>query len=216
MTFGLRNAAQKFQRLIDKVLNVSKITASLTLSPCKCVCGAAQLEFLGHHMDTKVIRTLEDKVQIIHDFPQPTSQRKIWEFLGLVNFYCRFLLGCARVIQPLNQLLSNSKSSTKTIEWNEDAMTVFTSIKEILTQVTSFIYPKPEAPTSIMTDASNIAVGAVLQQYINGEWYPIAYFTMKLKPGEPRYVAFDRELLAVYLVIKHFRHLEGRSCSNRP
>ncbi len=63
-------------------------------------------------------------------------------------------------------------------------------------------YPTPDAPTNIVTDASDVAVGAVLQQCVNGEW----------KPAERRYSTFDRELLAIYLAIKHFRHfVEGRS-----
>ena len=62
-----------------------------------------------------------------------------------------------------------------------------------------------------MTDASDTAVGAVLQQHINSEWRPIAFFSKKLKPAETRYSTFDRELLAMYLAIKHFQHfIEGR------
>ena len=57
-----------------------------------------------------------------------------------------------------------------------------------------------------MTDASDTAVGAVLQQHINSEWRPIAFFSKKLKPAETRYSTFDRELLAMYLAIKHFQH----------
>ena len=63
----------------------------------------------------------------------------------------------------------------------------------------------------LVTDASETAVGAVLQQLINEMWCPIAYFSKKLKPAETRYSTFDRELLAIYLAIKHFRHfVEGR------
>ena len=62
-----------------------------------------------------------------------------------------------------------------------------------------------------MTDASDSAVGAVLQQCVNGQWQPISFFSKKLKPSETRYSTFNRELLAIYLSIKHFRHfLEGR------
>ena len=62
-----------------------------------------------------------------------------------------------------------------------------------------------------MTDASNIAVGAVLQEYCNGQWCPISFFSKALKPAETRYSTFNRELLAIYLAIKHFRYfLEGR------
>ena len=62
-----------------------------------------------------------------------------------------------------------------------------------------------------MTDASDVAVGAVLQQLIDNQWCPVAFFSTKLKPAETRYSTFDRELLAIYLGIKHFRHfVEGR------
>ena len=56
-----------------------------------------------------------------------------------------------------------------------------------------------------------MAVGAVLQQYIAGTWHPISFFSRKMKPAETRYSTFDRELLAVYLAIRHLRHfLEGQ------
>ncbi len=72
-------------------------------------------------------------------------------------------------------------------------------------------HPHHDAPTSIATDISEQAVGAVLQQLMNGSWAPIAYFSKKLQPAQTKYSTFDRELLAIYLAIKHFRHsIEGR------
>ena len=63
-----------------------------------------------------------------------------------------------------------------------------------------------------MTDASDTAIGAVLQQYVDGQWQPVSFFSKKLKPAETRYSTFDRELLAIYLAVKHFRYfLEGRT-----
>ena len=62
-----------------------------------------------------------------------------------------------------------------------------------------------------MTDTSDTAVGAVLQQHIKGSWHPISFFSKMMTSTEKHYSTFDRELLAVYLAIKHFRHfLEGR------
>ena len=72
-------------------------------------------------------------------------------------------------------------------------------------------HPKLAAPTSLATDASDTAIGAVLQQFVDGVWQPISYFSRKLSPAETKYSTFDRELLAIYLAIKHFRHfIEGR------
>ena len=94
------------------------------------------------------------------------------------------------------------------------ALNAFSAAKEALANATLLSHPVMNAPTSVMTDASNVAVGAVLQQFVQGEWCPIAYFSRKLKPAETRYSTFDRELLAIYLAIKHFRHiLEGRQFS---
>ena len=73
------------------------------------------------------------------------------------------------------------------------------------------VRPNPDAPTNNVTDASEVAARAVLQQLIDGEWHPIAYFSKKLKPQETRYGTFDRELSAIYLAVKHFQHfVEGR------
>ena len=241
MPFGLRNAAQTFQRFMDKVLRglhfcftyiddlliassspeehkrhlrqvLERLSAhGILINPQKCVFGVDSLDFLGHHVDCHGIRPLEEKVQTIRNFPQPSTQRKLREFLGLVNFYHRFLPQGAHILQPLNALLSAPKDRAKKLMWNDQALTAFNSIKEVLANATLLSHPKSDAPTCIMTDASDIAVGAALQQQINGEWQPIAYFSKKLKPAETRYSTFDRELLAVYLAIKHFHHfLEGR------
>ena len=87
----------------------------------------------------------------------------------------------------------------------------YNRFQEAIATATLLTHPKPFALTCIMTDASDTTVGAVLQQQIDGDWQPIAYFSKKLRPAETRYSTFDRELLAIYLTIKHFRHfVEGR------
>ena len=79
-------------------------------------------------------------------------------------------------------------------------MTAFTKIKEALGSAILLFHPNQDAPRSIRIDASSVAVGAVLQQYINHQWCPIAYFSKKLKASsETKYSTFDKELLAVYL-----------------
>ena len=71
--------------------------------------------------------------------------------------------------------------------------------------------PSSDFPTSLAVDASDTAVGGVLQQYAQGHWRPIAFFSRRLQPAEARYSTFGRELLAMYLAIRHFRYfLEGR------
>ena len=71
-----------------------------------------------------------------------------------------------------------------------------------MAEVSLLTHPHHDALTSIMMDASDTAVGAVLQQEIDNHWHPIE----KLTPAETRYSTFDRELLAIYLAVRHFQH----------
>ena len=114
-------------------------------------------------------------------------------------------------MQPLHTLLSQSKPKSQPLTWNELALAAFDATKEALVDASLLSYPQHDAPTCLMTDASDTAVSAVLQQHINGAWHPISFFSRKMTPAETRYSTFDRELLVVYLAIKRFWHLlEGR------
>ena len=115
------------------------------------------------------------------------------------------------MLKPLNDLLAAPTGRKKKLAWTDGAVKAFNAAKDALANATLLSYPVFNATTSLMTAAFDIAVGAVLQQFVDDEWRPIAYFSRKLKPVETRYSTFDRELLVIYLSIKHFWHiLEGR------
>ena len=81
----------------------------------------------------------------------------------------------------------------------------------MLASATLLVHPNPFAPLNITCDASDFAAGGVLQQYVDNIWQPLSFFSKKLSSAETRYSAFDREILAVYATVRHFRHnLEGR------
>ena len=241
MPFGLRNAAQTFQRFMDQVLRgldfcyvyvddflIASHTPEehkehlrtalqrfnqygILINPAKCVFGVKELHFLGHHVTQHGVSPLPERIQVIRDFPQPRTLRQLREFLGLVNFYHRFISQCTTILTPLNSLLKSAATNSRTIQWTPAATDAFQQIKDTLANVTLLVHPKPDAPVNVMTDASDVAIGAVLQQYLDGEWCPLSYFSRKLSPTERRYSTFDRELLAVYCAIRHFRHfLEAR------
>ena len=87
----------------------------------------------------------------------------------------------------------------------------FDEAKRLLAAATLLHHPSPSAETRVTTDASGLAVGGKLKQVVQGNWSPIAFFSKKLKNAEQKYSAFDREMLAIYLAIKHWLHfLEGR------
>ena len=216
MPFGLRNAAQTFQRFMDMVLHglefayvyIDDVLVASTdevehknhlklifdrfkeygvfINPDKCEFGQSSLHFLGHVVDENGIRPLGFKVSAVVNFPLPQSQRQLRQFLGLINFYHRFIPCCAQILQPLYSLLTSTPARS-TISWTDDFVNVFSNAKKALAEATLLFHPKPDAPTAIMSDASDIAVGAVLQQFIDNQWKPIAYFSHKLTPTETRY-----------------------------
>lgn len=130
------------------------------------------------------------------------------EFVGMVNFYRRFIPAAAQIMSPLFEALTGKP---KPLVWNEAMVTAFQDTKKALADATLLVHPRQDAQTSLTTDASDRAVGAVLQQFVDGAWVPLAFFSKKLRPPEMKYSAFDRELLALYLGLRHFRYfLEGR------
>uniref|UniRef100_A0A5S6QC75 RNA-directed DNA polymerase n=1 Tax=Trichuris muris TaxID=70415 RepID=A0A5S6QC75_TRIMR len=70
---------------------------------------------------------------------------------------------------------------------------------------TTLEHPDPTALLALMVDASNQAIGAVLQERVGGEWRPLSFFSKRLQEHQKRYSTFGRELLAVYAAMKHFR-----------
>ena len=84
---------------------------------------------------------------------------------------------------------------------------IFRDTKSALANFTMLMYPRYDAHTSLTVDASDMAVGGVIEQKINNKWQPLAFFSKQLRKPEQRYSAFDRELLALYLAIRHFRYL---------
>ena len=185
----------------------------VVLNPAKCVFGAPSIRFLGHDVSPEGIAPLPDKVAAVQDFPRPTTENQLRRFIGMVAYYHRFIPDAAKLLRPLNSLLPKKtpKRSNRTVTWNDDALQAFDAVNARLAGATRLAHPVPEAPLSLKVDASDSGVGGVLQQYVNGSWTPLAYYSKALKPAETRYSTFGRELLACYLAIRHFRHsVDGR------
>ena len=117
----------------------------------------------------------------------------------------------ADVLLPLHAAVSEA-GKKKEVKWTNACQGAFSAAKEALARATLLHHPTPFAVTRLSVDASNSAIGAELAQSgADWVWRPIAFYSKSLTPAERKYSAFDRELLAIYLSIKHFRHfLEGR------
>ena len=240
MPFGLKGAAQTFQRLMDSVLRGMSflftylddiLVASgsalqhqghlrqlferlsehgLIVNPAKCQFGLAAIDFLGHHVSPKGAVPLPAKVEAIAAFPRPLTTKQLQEYLGMINFYNRFIPHAAHIMQPLYDALKGTKDSDD-VDWSPERLQAFEDAKAALARAAMLAHPSPAAPIALTTDASDYAVGAVCEQWVDGAWQPLAFFSKKLRDTERKYSTFDRELLALFLAVRHFRFLlEGR------
>ena len=245
MTFGLRNAAQTFQRFIDEVLrdldfcfgyidDILVFSSSeeqhklhlrqlfnrlkeygVLINTNKCVLGQTEVTFLGYHVSATGSRPLQTKVQAITEFPVPKTVKELRRFLGMLNFYRRFIPNAAHVQIPLNELLAGPKSKgSHPVNMTPELLEAFNECKRILSEASLLAHPDPSAELSIFTDASDVAIGAVLQQRKDKIWQPLAFYSHKLSPSQKKYSPYDRELLAIYEAIKYFRFMvEAREFS---
>ena len=236
--FGLRNAAQTFQRFIDDVCRDLDfvfvylddiLIASLSLTehlqhrqtlferlsshglvikPTKCESGKPEANFLSHTINAYGIRPHLIRVEAVCTFPVPQDKRALHQFVGLINYYHRFVPRCAAILQPLHQALAADG-------WTTSCQEAFDAAKWTLSEAVMLVHPHPKTATCITTDASNVALGAVLEKFIDGQKKPIS-FSKKLTPAELNYSAFDRELLAAYLAVRHFQYfVEGQVFHSR-
>ncbi|GFT99024.1 retrovirus-related Pol polyprotein from transposon 297 [Trichonephila clavipes] len=152
----------------------------LKLNISKCVFGVTELIFLGHLITPDGIKPLPDKVQAVLDYKQPETVGSLRKFLGLLNFYRRFLPKAAEQQYLLSEFLKGSKA---------------------LADAALLAHPSPSAPLALPVDASDYAIGGALHQVVDSELQPLAFFSRKLTSSEKSYSAYDRELLAIYSAI---------------
>ena len=244
MPFGLRNAAQTFQRFINEVVqdldfvfvyiddilvasqteeqhkrHLETLFQRLTefdvhIKSSKCIFGATTLDFLSHKITPNGILPSQERINAIREFPAPTTIKHIQRFLAMVNYYHRFIPKLAETLAPIHAHLATllTKPNTpRNFSWSEQCNTAFNKLKTELENLTMLVHPLDNTKFSITTDASNTAIGAVLQQQHNKCWEPLGFYSKKLTNAERKYSAFDRELLAIYQSIKYFRYfVEGR------
>lgn len=238
MTFGLRNAAQTFQRHIDNVfrgidfvfpylddilvasstpeqhIDHLKIVFEIlrqsgsTVNEEKCRFAQEHVKFLGHIIDKDGINPLPEKVAAIDHFTKPTTRQDLRRFIGMTNFYRRFLPNAAEKQLPLQNILGPCTKNDKTIIiWSDETTAAFEESKRMLRDAALLAHPAPNALLAIMADASDFGIGASLQQLVNNNWQPLGFFSRKLSSTERKYSAYDRELLGIFAAVKYFRFM---------
>ena len=182
----------------------------LVVNAAKCLFGQSQIDFLGHLITSRGATPLPLKVRAVHDFARPTTMKGLQQFLGMVNYYHRFISAAATILQPL---YTATRGRVQLIRWTALMDAAFQKAKIALSEATMLVHlPCADAPLALTTDASDLAIGAVLEQFVDQSWQPLAFYSRQLWPPERKYSTFDRELLALYLAVRHFHFsLEGHT-----
>nr|XP_034174769.1 uncharacterized protein LOC117601733 [Osmia lignaria] len=239
MPFGLKNAAGSFQRLMNNVLvglqgveafvyiddiviyassieeHETKFNrlmarlreANLYLQPEKCELLKKEVAYLGHIITEDGVKPDPKKVEAVKEFPVPKTGKNIRQFLGLCGYYRRFIKNFSKIAKPLSDLTKKEQK----FEWTQQQQQAFIILRDKLCEEPILQYPDFTKPFNITTDASGIAVGAVLSQGEIGKDQPVSYTSRVLNEAETQYSATERELLAVVYAVTHFRpYIYGR------
>lgn len=182
--------------------------ANLTLKPSKCSFGYNEIKVLGHVVNPKGILPDPSKVQAIREFPTPRRLRNVRSFLGLANYYRKFVKDFTLIAKPLTQL---TKKNVK-FNWAKSQEEAFLKLKDVLCTSPVLRHYDEKLPLEVHTDASDLGLGASLVQTEDGESRPILYASRRLSDAEVKYNTTEKELLAIVWAVGMFRqYLWGKS-----
>ena len=169
---------------------------------------AEEVVYLGHRINREGIQPMDEKVQAISKTPRPTNTSELWAFLGLVNFYGKFMNNLSTVLAPLYKLLRKGVAW----QWKLAQDKAFERAKELLRSPQLLVHYDPNKDLVLTCDASPYGLGAVLAHKMDdGPERPIEYASRTLSPAEKNYAQIDKEALAIVFGVKRFhRYLYGR------
>ncbi|XP_052749773.1 uncharacterized protein K02A2.6-like [Galleria mellonella] len=230
MPFGIATAPSIFQHYLEKLLDnipntavyfddiavtgkndsehLSTLTsvlkrlleAGLKVNLKKCSFLQPEIEYLGHIIDARGVRPTKTKIDAIAKAPAPNNTKELRSFLGMVNFYERFIPHLHTLCSDLHDLTS----SRKKWKWTKELQTAFEKVKTCITKTRPLIAYDDKRMLYLACDASEKGLGAVLFHKEHNIEQPVAYASRKLKPAESKYSVIDREALAIYFGIKKF------------
>ena len=239
MPFGLCNAPSTFQRMMDKIIlpeyrsfiqtyiddiilfsksfddhlqhmkTLHKLLRKnkLTVKLSKCHFSQTSVKFLGHVLSQGEIKPNPEKIEAIKQWKQPNDVGAIRSFLGVVGWYRKFIPHFAEVAVPLVRL---TRKNTKFI-FNEECIKSFNILRDALMKAPILKQADSNKSYILETDASNVALGAVLlQKDDNDDIHPIAYASKTMNPAQQNYSPSEKECLALIWALEHFNtYCEG-------
>lgn len=187
---------------LENVLSLLE-KANLTLNLNKCEFLTDQVDYLGYEISAAGIRPGDKKINSVVQFPRPSNQHSVRQFLGLVGYFRKFIRNFAQLAHPLNKLLKKDVPWC----WLDEQEEAFRDLKERLINRPILAIYDPTAETELHTDASKIGIGGILMQkpIAGGEFRPVAFYSRQTTPEEKHFHAYELETLAVICSLKKFR-----------
>ena len=174
--------------------------AGLKLKPNKCYFSRKEVRYLGHIVTAEGVKPNPAKTEAVSTYPVPQDVHELRQFLGLANYYRRFVKDYSRIAESLHQL---TRKTSKGFQWTPSRQEAFEELKDRLT--TPILgYPVFSQEFILHTDASATALGAFLCQAQNGQERVISYWSRQLSKPERNYSTIEREALAAVATIKEF------------
>ena len=177
----------------------------LVVNESKCSFCQSSLIFLGHRVSASGISPSETKVRAINEFPQPRTKKQLQRYLGMYQYYNKFVKHSSQWLQPLHTFAASTPNN-RALRWTDELISSFEQSKTELSRATSLAYPDPYADTELVVDASGSHIGAILQQVKNNEHAPLAFWSKALTASQRAWSTFDRELYACYASIRYFQY----------
>jgi len=153
----------------------------------------------------------KEKVEGVLSWPEPKNVKNVRKFLGLANYYRRFIKDFARVAQPMNMLMRKDKKW----RWEEAQQKAFDELKQVFTTKLVLAALDLDKEFRVEVDASNYATGGVLSMKCSdNRWRPVAFISKSLSDTEQNYEIHNKEMLAIVRCLETWRHfLEGATVS---
>jgi hypothetical protein len=166
----------------------------------KCSFGMDRVHYLGYIIDQHGVHVDPTKIQVIRDWPAPTTLTELQSFLGLANFYHRFMLGFSHIAWALSQVTRGG--GKEKFVWGRSQQQAFDDLKQHLCSAPVLSLPDLQQPFEIETDASDYVVGIILTQHD----HPMAYHSETLSDVVRKYPTYDKEMYSIVQACRQWRH----------
>ena len=178
------------------------------MKPKKCMFHTTEVDFLSMIVGCDGIKMDQEKVKAILEWPEPKMVKGVRSFLGLANFYWRFIKDYAKVARPLHDLTKKKNP----FHWEERQQVVFDMLKLHFTTAPILAFPDIDCVLCLKSNASDYTTGIVLSIEKEGVWHPIAFSSHSMMPQEWNYPIVDKEMLSVIQALEQWCHYVSRRC----